>query len=350
LLLLVKQGETMATILFFGAFVLLLVLSLAGNAFFLQLGSRWVMIPNVSFGRALSATVAVALVNLVLMAPLGCIPPVSLGWAILALVLETALLLGLTWLIIAKIFKTSMSRAFAAWLPTLIPAACLCGIAVFVGRLYLFEAFKISTNSMAPTILGRHWEAPCPRCGSPAYCAPQDERWKSSNRPVLMICSKERRSCEIANPPYEEHGGDRTIVNKLLHPQRWDVIIFQWPEDPTIKYCARLVGLPGETVTIHDGAVWIDGRKQTPPESCRGVEYLDRFASYASPFWGSEERPAKLASDECFVLGDFSARSRDSRLWEKGAAGHPPYAVPVSYVVGVVTHIYWPPERCRALR
>ena len=34
----------------------------------------------------------------------------------------------------------------------------------------------------------------------------------------------------------------------------------------------------------------------------------------------------------------------------KGRPGHPPYAVPASYIVGVVTHIYWPPERCRALR
>ena len=241
-----------------------------------------------------------------------------------------------------------MLWAFVAWLPTLIPAACLCGIALFVGRLYLFEAFTCPTNSMAPTILGRHWEAPCPRCGSPAYGTPEDERWKLANKPVLMICSKELRSCEVANPAHVEHSGDRFIVNKFFSPRRWDIIVFRSPDDPKTCFCKRLVGLPGETVTIRDGAVWIDGKKQTPPDSCKGIEYLDSIGRWSGDLWGSEARPAKLGADEYFVLGDFSARAKDSRLWEKGAAGHPPYAVPASYIVGVVTHIYWPPERCRA--
>ena len=340
----------MATALFLGTFLVLLVLSPAAEAFFLQLGSRWAMIPNVTFGRALGATVAVAMVNLILTAPLGCIPLARWGWVLLVLALGVVLSLGLTWLIIARVFKTSMLRAFVAWLPTLIPTACLCGIALLVGRFYLFEAFTCPTNSMAPTILGRHWEAPCPRCGSPAYGTPEDERSRPANQPVLMICSKELRSCEVANPPHVVYACDRFIVNKFVSPRRWDVIIFRLPEDPTITFCKRLVGLPGETVTIRDGAVWIDGQKQTPPESCRGIEYLGGFGGYDVPVWGSKAQPAKLGPDEYFVLGDFSARAKDSRLWQKGAPGHPPYAVPASYIVGVVTHIYWPPERCRSLR
>lgn len=341
----------MAMALFVGMSLVLLVLWPLANAFFLYLGGRWTMIPNASFARALWATVAIALLNLLLMAPLGCVPLAGLVWAILALaVLLIALSLGLTWLIIARVFRTSIARAFVAWLPTLIPAACLCGVAVFVGRLWLFEAFTDAGNSMAPTILGRHWEAPCPRCGSPAYCSPEDKRWTPANRPVVMICSKELRSCEVADPPRVEHLGDRFIVNKCLSPRRWDVVIFRSPEDPRVFACKRLVGLPGETVTIRDGAVWIDGKRQTPPELCRGIEYLDRLQGWSSPFWGGEQKPAKLGPDEYFVLGDFSAHSKDSRLWQKGAAGHPPYAVPASYIVGVVTHIYWPPERCRALR
>jgi signal peptidase I len=339
----------MATVLLIGTFVVPLVLLLAANAFFLRLGSRWAMIPNVTFGRAAWATVAVALVDLILMAPLGCAHFLGWGWLVLILVLQIVLSLGLTWLIIARVLKTSVSRAFVAWLPTLIPAVCLCAVALFVARLCLFEAFKISSNSMAPTILGQHWEAPCPRCGSPAYCTPENERFPS-NQPVLMICSKEHHSCEVANPSHVEHESDRIIVSKFLHPQRWDVIVFRLPEDPTIKYCTRLVGLPGETVTIGDGAVWIDGKKQTPPESCQCVEYLDHFGPWAGDFWGGKAKPAKLGPDEYFVLGDFSARAKDSRLWQKGAPGHPPYAVPASYIVGVATHIYWPPDRCRALR
>jgi hypothetical protein len=37
-------------------------------------------------------------------------------------------------------------------------------------------------------------------------------------------------------------------------------------------------------------------------------------------------------------------------LWLEGAPGHPPYAVPESYLHGVVTHVYWPPQRWRILR
>ncbi len=304
----------MPTALFLGTFVVLLVLSLAAEAFFLRLGSCWAMIPNVTFGRALWASVAVTLVNLILMAPLSCVPLINLGWAILALGLETVLSLALTWLIIARILRTSMLWAFVAWLPTLIPAMCL-GIAVaFVAKFYLFEPFITPQNAMAPAILGRHWEAPCPRCGSPAYCTPEAEQGAPSGRPVLMICSKEHRSCEVANPPHVEHGGDRFFVNKLLQPRRWDIVVFRWPEDPRIKFCMRLVGLPGETVTIRDGAVWIDGKKQTPPDSCQGIEYLDRMKGWPSPLWGSAAQPAKLGPDEYFVLGDFSPMSKDSRL------------------------------------
>jgi signal peptidase I len=344
----------MVAVLCLVALAVLLILALAVNAFFLQLGARWAMIPNATFGRALWATVAVALLDLILMAPLGRIHLFSVGGAIFLLVLEMLLSLALTWLIIARIFRTSMSGALVAWLPTLIPAACLCGVAggaiLVVARSYPHQSFKMASNAMAPTILGRHWEAPCPRCGSPAYCTPVDERWKSTDKPVRMICSRDRRSHEVANPPSMEHTGDWLLACKFLQPQRWDIIAFCLPEDPTIKFCMRLVGLPGETVTIRDGTVWIDGKKQTPPESCGGIEYLDHFGAWAGDLWGSEAKPAKLGPDEYFVLGDFSAWSRDSRLWEKGAPGHPPYAVPASYIVAVVTHIYWPPERCRALR
>ena len=165
-----------------------------------------------------------------------------------------------------------------------------------------------------------------------------------------MICSREFRSCQVADPSRVEHSGDRVVVTKFIHPQRWDVIAFRLPEEP--RYCLRkrLVGLPGETVTIKDGAVWIDGKRQMPPESCKGIEYIDHIEGWPGTFWGNEAHPAKLGPDEYFVLGDFSARAKDSRLWEQGAPGHPPYAVPASYIVGVVTHIYWPPSRWRVLR
>ena len=104
---------------------------------------------------------------------------------------------------------------------------------------------------------------------------------------------------------------------------------------------------------IRDGAVWADGQRSEPPESLRGIEYFADAEGTPLPpdmkMWGHESRPALLGDDECFVLGDFPARSKDSRLYE-GAPGHPPYAVPEDYIEGVVTHIYWPPSRWRTFR
>jgi signal peptidase I len=156
----------------------------------------------------------------------------------------------------------------------------------------------------------------------------------------------------VAHPPRDEHGGDRVLVNKQLRPRRWDIVVFHHPEHPTTAHCKRLVGLPGETVVIRDGAVWIDGKRVSPPADCAGLEYLAEMHGWpeSSPLWGAPRWPAKLGLDEYFVLGDFSAISVDSRVWQTGAPGHPPYAVPASHLIGVATHIYWPPSRWRVLR
>ncbi len=119
-----------------------------------------------------------------------------------------------------------------------------------------------------------------------------------------------------------------------------------------MNYVKRLVGLPGEEVFIKDGSVWINGQRLEPPESLRGLEFVTEFpnAHFQPKIWGTPDRSAKLGKGEYFVLGDFSQQSADSRLWETGAPGHPSYAVPESYLIGVVTHIYWPPGRWRILR
>ena len=96
------QCETMATALFIGTFAVLLVLLLAANALFLQLGSRWAKISDVTFGRALWAAVAAALVGLIPIAILGCVQFIGLETAILILVSMTVPSLGLMWLIIAQ--------------------------------------------------------------------------------------------------------------------------------------------------------------------------------------------------------------------------------------------------------
>lgn len=334
-------------------FLVLLLAFWAAKAFFLQLGGRWAKIGKVTYFRAFGAIAAAELVSGITWGVLDWIPfPGMARGADIVLVLLVVLPLGLMWSVIALILRTSPWRAVWAWLPTLVPQVGFFLIVLLTVKPYLIEAFVIPANSMAPTIIGRHWEAPCPRCGSPAYASVDPYRLDhdSQDRPVLMICSREYRSCEVVDPPRVELPGDRLLVNKLLAPRRWDVIVFKFPKAPDITYCKRLVGLPGETVVIRDGAVWIDGQRLSPPESCAGLEYLAEIKDYPHELWGSPSKPARLGPDEYFVLGDFSARSKDSRLWQQGAPGHPPYAVPADYIVGVVTHIYWPHSRWQILR
>jgi signal peptidase I len=181
-----------------------------------------------------------------------------------------------------------------------------------------------------------------------SVCSPVDERYRVQN-PMRTICPNFHVN-EVSEIDQRVFDPDRFLIAKFLQPKRWDVVVFKYPEDPSSLYVMRLVGLPGETIRIEGGAVWADGKKLEPPDSLRGIEYLSEMGGWHDDLWGSKDRPAALGEDEYFVLGDFSAQSKDSRLWNEGAAGHHPFAVPASHLRGVLTHIYWPPERWRILR
>ena len=202
---------------------------------------------------------------------------------------------------------------------------------------------------MAPTLLGHHRRGVCFSCGATAFGSSPPRRFDNGEAP-MMIC---RDNFHVTVPQdYDNrvYSSDRFLACKILEPRRWDIVVFQNPEQPSDRYVMRLVGLPGETIVIEDGRVWANGQKLTRPESLSGIEYLSRMPRYGTDLWGTTDRPAQLGADEYFVLGDFSAMSADSRFWQNGAPGHNPFAVPHSHMQGVVTHIYWPPGRLRAFR
>jgi signal peptidase I len=158
-------------------------------------------------------------------------------------------------------------------------------------------------------------------------------------------------SCQVQKAVPDPASPDRFWCWKVYEPRRWDIVVFQFPAEPTYTYVQRIVGLPGETVVINDGSVWINGRKLTAPG---GQYYLSEVAGPpgggALRMWGTKQSPAELGPDEYFMLGDFSENSSDSRICQDGAPGHPPYAVPRSHIIGVATYIYWPLERTGRLR
>ena len=106
------------------------------------------------------------------------------------------------------------------------------------------------------------------------------------------------------------HNGEYLIVNELAKYQgnyeRGDVVILRYPNDPSKYFIKRVIGLPGETITINNGVVSITSPTRTSPL------VLDE-PYVKNPKVDSSSRT--LDSEEYFVMGDNRAQSSDSRIW-----------------------------------
>ena len=126
--------------------------------------------------------------------------------------------------------------------------------------------------------------------------------------------------------------GENLIMDKISYrfsnPERFDIIIFPGPEEygEHPYYIKRIIGLPGETVQIKDGLVYIDGRQLS--EDVYGITDFIEEAHDA-------ERPIALKEDEYFCLGDNRPVSYDSRYPEVGP-------VERSEIIGKVWIRIWP--------
>lgn len=338
------------TIIIVALYLGLLIIPAVLWAAFLRLGLRWAKVRDVRIRSIVLTTVAVFALQLALNVLFRFLTSATVAPPLLLDVGEIAAFVMLPCMVIMLVFDAGFGRSLQAWLPTLITAGVTMPFLLFVFKPYLSEAYTISSNPMAPTIRGPHWRGRCPQCGEPNFCSAVDPI-VLRHQPVNMICTNFHIR-EITDVDEEISPADRILAAKFLTPRRWDVVVFRVPWDSSILYVMRLVGLPGETIVVDDGAVWANGNRLAPPDSLGSIEYLSDFPRppFAPPVWGSPEHPAELGDDEYFVLGDFTAQSADSRLWQEGAPGHHPYAVPESHLEGVVTHIYWPPERWSVLR
>lgn len=105
--------------------------------------------------------------------------------------------------------------------------------------------------------------------------------------------------------------GDYLIINEIGYrldkPRRGDVVVFKYPNNPTQYYIKRIIGLPGEVLTITDGKVSIKN-KENPDGFALKEDYLKGVETY-----GNISRT--LGFDEYFVLGDNRGASSDSRMW-----------------------------------
>ena len=108
------------------------------------------------------------------------------------------------------------------------------------------------------------------------------------------------------------HDGQYLVIDELSYflrePERGEVIVFRFPGNPKVHYIKRVIGLPGETVQIRDGAVFIVTREQS--EGRRLAEpYLPADTRITGDFRFT------LRAGEYVVLGDNRGESADSRYW-----------------------------------
>ncbi len=131
---------------------------------------------------------------------------------------------------------------------------------------------------------------------------------------------------------------DRILVNKFIYrfkkPQRGDVIVFRYPEDPKKDFIKRLIAKPEETVQIIDGNIWIDGKLVEEPQQVRSIYYYNQGA------YGRAAKKVRVPEDCYYVLGDNSSSSRDSRYWG---------FVKRKDILGKALVIYWPLTRLRKI-
>ncbi len=130
------------------------------------------------------------------------------------------------------------------------------------------------------------------------------------------------------------HDGERLLVDKLVyykiksfdwgHIERGDVVVFWYPKDPDKSYVKRVIGLPGESVEIRNGEVFINGQQLNEP-------YLDPERNQSLPSF-----PLKTIDQHFyFVMGDNRDNSSDSRYWG---------LVPEKYIYGKAFFRYWRPS------
>lgn len=104
------------------------------------------------------------------------------------------------------------------------------------------------------------------------------------------------------------HSGDNLIVDKISYrfrdPERYEIIVFPYRYEEDTYYIKRIIGLPGETVQIIDGFVYINGKQL---DEHYGREVIEDGK------YGIAAEPVKLGKDEYFVLGDNRNHSSDSR-------------------------------------
>lgn len=129
------------------------------------------------------------------------------------------------------------------------------------------------------------------------------------------------------NPTLQD--GEYILVNRLAYkigqPARGDIVVFSFPMDPRQDLIKRVIGLPGETISVQDGKVMINSVPLEEPYIAAPPIYNNSWV---------------VPEGQLFVLGDNRNESKDSHEWGM---------LPMENVVGKAILIYWPPKEWQVI-
>lgn len=127
---------------------------------------------------------------------------------------------------------------------------------------------------------------------------------------------------------------ERIFINKFFYRslgsiERGDMVVFWYPRDPSKSYIKRVIGIPGDRVSIDRGTVFVNG--------------VQLQEAYVPPEYHDQQSMAAMVvqPDEYFVLGDHRSSSNDSRVWG---------TVPRHYIYGKAVFVYWPLDKLGLLK
>ena len=188
------------------------------------------------------------------------------------------------------------------------------------------QAFQIPTGSMAETLRGAHYQFRCRRCG---YVFDTSNTAGSFDRPQCP-------NCNYFQPPSAfgtVKNGDRIFVLKCIfqffEPKRWDVVVFKNPVNPHDNFIKRLIGLPGETVQLIHGDVYIDGIIQRKPLNVQRELWMPIFVQDFAPGAAVDYLNMKVAEGEDPQNQPWrqSFRNEPGSIWDT----HPGYISATSF-------------------
>jgi signal peptidase I len=133
--------------------------------------------------------------------------------------------------------------------------------------------------------------------------------------------------------------GDRVLVNRVVyhfrHPRRGDIIVFQ-SHAVGMTLIKRVIGVPGDTLSLSNGSVYVNGRRLNEPYVLR----VNGVATATEPFTDGQPwslaKPYTVPPGHYFVMGDNRSQSDDSRDWGP---------LPASELIGEAFFRYWPLNR-----